>query len=353
MTTSPLDRLKLRRQTRELVEVTEQFAILLRAGETLDSALEVLTATAPETLRDTLLDLRRGVREGRPLSDAMQAHELFSEFYVSVIRIGESRGDLAGALARLASHLERQHELKERVRSALIYPAILIAMTGISLIVLLTFVLPQFKSLFDSVGASLPWFTQGLLVLGERLHRHALLIAVLIAALLLLWRWQMRRLDNQYRLHRFVMRVPLVSDLVQRLNVARFSRSLATMLDGGAPILEALRLSQTSMPNRYLRQSLSAVIDTIKQGGRLADGLRSHARFPVLATRMIHVGEESGELARSLDYVAEVYDRQVDTAVRRLVAVLEPLLIITIGLVIALVIYAIVSAISELNNLPL
>lgn len=352
---SPGNLLESRRVRRELPELTRQLGILLRSGERLDRALATLAEFAQaRQLRRAILAARDDVRAGTPLSTSLRRHpELFSDFYTGVIALGEAGGDLAGAVQRVADHLFRQRQFAQSLTTAVSYPLLLLVITGLSLLVLLIYVLPQFRDLFEDAGVQLPWGTQVLLGLSEMLRAYGWVIVLVVAALVVACRASLQRIDIRHRWHRFQLQIPLVSDLVSRLDVARFSSSLGEALSGGVPLLDALRLSRASVANLYLRRSLDAAIDTIKDGGRLADGLRPNQAFPLLATHMIQVGEDSGRLVESLRDVAEVYNNEFDTAVKRLLNILEPVLIILIGSGIALVILTMISAIQRLNAYPI
>lgn len=351
---SPARVLQNRRVRRELPELTRQLAILLRSGERLDRALDMAgdLARSPR-LKSAMSAVRDDVRGGEPLPAALSRHPaLFSEFYVSVVAVGETDGELAAALQRVADHLLRQQGFADALTTALSYPLLLVAITGLSLVVLLLYVLPQFQALFDDAGVGLPWFTETLLQLSGfmRAWGWAVVLGVLAAALA--WRAGLEQPDARQRWDRLVLRIPLVADLARRIDVARFSDSLAAALAGGAPLLDGLRLARASVTNRSLRRSLDPAIEAVREGGRLGEALRRNPDFPGLAAHMIRVGEESGNLAESLQYVAEVYDREFDNAVRRLLNVLEPALIICIGSGIAVVILSMVSAIQRLNTFP-
>lgn len=334
--------------------MTRQIADLLAVGERLDGALETVAQLAgSEWLRDTLLELKKEVQSGASLSGSLRHHPaLFSEYYVAVVAIGEARGEVGTALRQIADQLLRQQRFKDALKTALSYPLLVLVVTGVSLVLLLVYVLPGFHDLFSDTGTELPWLSRTVLGLGGLVRSWGLPLLLLLALALLLWRWSLRQPESLYRWHRFQLHLPLVADLVRRVDVVRFSDSLAAALSGGTTLVEGLRLSQASMGNRCLRRSLNGVIETVKEGGRLGDGLKQTGGFPTLATRMIQVGEESGNLETSLRRVADVYDREFETTLKRVLNVVEPILIVSIGAVVAIIVFAMVAAIQELNNLP-
>lgn len=340
------------RLRRELPELTRQLGILLGAGERLDRALATLAdfARSP-ALRAAFMTVRDDVRAGEPLAAALRRHPgLFSDFYTQVVALGEARGDLAGAVKRIADHLLRQQRLTRGLATAISYPLLLVGVTGLSLLVLLLYVLPQFAELFEDTGVALPWLTEALLGIAGLLRSHGWVAAVALAAAILAGRTAMRQPAAVHQWHRLLLGLPWISVLVRRVEVARFTGNLADALAGGVPLLDALRLARSSVGNLHLRRCLEETVGVVREGGGLADGLQRAGAFPALAVRMIQVGENSGRLDESLRHVAEVYDEEFDAAVKRLLGVLEPVLILVIGSGIALVMLAMISAIQRLNT---
>lgn len=340
------------RVRRELPELTRQLGILLRAGERLDRALATLSEFArTQSLKTAILSVRDDVRAGDLLSTALRRHPaLFSDFYVNVVALGESGGNLAGAVRRVADHLLRQQRFSRALTTAVSYPLLLLGITGLSLVVLLVYVLPQFRELFEDTGVDLPWMTAVLLGFSEFLRQYGWVAAGITAVLIAAAWGNLRQPESRFHWHRLLLRLPLVGALVRRIDVSRFAGSLADALEGGVPLLDSLRLARSSVANLYLRHRLDGIVNIVREGGGLAEGLHGSAVFPVLAVRMIHVGEESGRLVESLRNVAEVYSDEFDAAAKRLLNVLEPLLILIIGSGVAVVILAMISAIQRLNT---
>jgi general secretion pathway protein F len=349
---SPVRLFENRRILRELPELTRQLGILLRSGERLDGALAtVAELSQTRRLQSAFLAVRDDVRAGEPLAGALARHpDLFSEFYRGVVALGEAAGDLAGAVRRVADHLLRQQHFSRALATAVSYPLLLLGVAGLSFVVLLVYVLPEFRGLFEDTGVELPWLTEAMLSFSESLRRYGWIAAGIAAAAIVAGRSHLQQPRSRYHWHRFLLRIPLVSDLIRRIDIARFSDSLGAALAGGVPLLDGLRLSQSSVGNLYLRRSLDSVVETVRNGGRLGEGLRQDSAFPALGIRMIQVGEQSGRLDESLRQVAEVYDDEFDSSVRRLLNILEPVLIMLIGSGIALVILAMISAIQSLNT---
>ncbi len=343
----------LRRRRLDTARFIRDLSTLLRAGVPLDRALEMLIDLAEtEAERRLLADLLGDVRGGSALADAMEARpEVFGRFQVSMVRAAEAGGALDQVLARLADFIEQLQELKASVRTALIYPAILVAVTLLSLLVLLVYVIPQFATLFEGVGQALPLPTRVVMgVAGFVRDWGWLLLALPLLALLGLRR-ALRSPAFRRRLDGWLLGLPLVGDLLLKIQTSVFARTLGTLLSSGVPLLAALRIVRDTLTNRVLAEAVERVIESAREGGGLAAPIQASHRFPPLAVHLIGVGEESGQLDAMLVQLAEVYDREVRLAIRRLLALLEPMLIMGLGLVVGGIIMSILVAILGINEL--
>lgn len=334
---------------------TQELATLLRAGLPLDRSLEILISlAASEPVRALLSQVRDDVRGGASLSAAMEARRgVFSRFYISMLRAGEAGGALDVVLERLSEFMERSRELRETVQSALIYPAILVAVAVLSVVVLLVWVVPQFSAMFESSGKALPLPTQIVIAAGD-------FVAHWWWALILggagLWWWfsrQMQQPDSRLAWDRRFLRLPLLGDLIAKVEVARMSRTLGTLLGNGVSLLTALSIVRETLGNRVLSESLGAVAAQLKEGKGLGKPLLETGLFPKLSVHMVMVGEETGKLQEMLLRVADVYDREVRSAVKRMLSLLEPVLILGLGLVIGAIIMSILVAILSVNDLAM
>lgn len=334
---------------------TQELATLLRAGLPLDRSLEILISlAASEPVRALLSQVRDDVRGGASLSAAMEARRgVFSRFYISMLRAGEAGGALDVVLERLSEFMERSRELRETVQSALIYPAILVAVAVLSVVVLLVWVVPQFSAMFESSGKALPLPTQIVIAAGD-------FVAHWWWALILggagLWWWfsrQMQQPDSRLAWDRRFLRLPLLGDLIAKVEVARMSRTLGTLLGNGVSLLTALSIVRETLGNRVLSESLGAVAAQLKEGKGLGKPLMQTGLFPKLSVHMVMVGEETGKLQEMLLRVADVYDREVRSAVKRMLSLLEPVLILGLGLVIGAIIMSILVAILSVNDLAM
>ncbi|WP_019570494.1 type II secretion system F family protein [Thioalkalivibrio sp. ALE11] len=332
---------------------THELSTLLGAGLPLDRSLQIIVELAedPKVNRMATRVLER-VREGQALSEALEAQAgVFSRFYISMIRAGEMGGAMEEVLKRLSDYLERARELRDSVVSALIYPAILLTVAVISVFVLMVFVVPHFTQLFEDAEQALPLLTQVVVGTAEWLSDFwwALLGGLLV--ILLLMRQQLANPRTRRRWDGRLLRLPLVGDLVRKIEVARMSRTLGTLLANGVPLLTALSIVRETLSNKVLAEGVEAAEAGLKSGEGMSEPLMEGGLFPRLGLQMIKVGEETGQMESMLIQVADIYDREVRTAIQRMLALLEPLLIVTLGVVIALIILSILIAIVSVNEL--
>ncbi len=332
---------------------TRELAILLRAGLPLDRALEIIIKlTVNEQFKEIAKSIRTEVRAGASLASAMEAQEgVFSRLYLNMIRAGEAGGALEVVMLRLTEFMERARELKETVRSALIYPTILLSVAVLSVVVLLIFVVPQFTQMFAESGKALPLPTQIVIAMGEFLQSWWW---ALIGAGILLYALFMRQMsepDSRYRWDGFFLGLPLVGDLITKMEMSRFSRTLGTLLDNGVSLLAGLSIVKETLTNSVLAESLEEVVTKLREGKGLGVPLHETGVFPDLGVHMVMVGEETGRLPEMLTQVADVFDREVQLAVKRMLALMEPVLILGLGLVIGSIIMSILVAILSVNDL--
>ncbi len=338
---------------KEIGILTRELATLIEAGMTLDRSLQVLIdLTAEEHLVRVLADLQGRVRGGATFSSALEAQDgQFARLYINMVRAGEASGALDQVLDRLADYLERVAELRQTVTSALVYPAILLFVAASSVILLLVFVVPQFTVLFDDMGKALPLPTQIVVAAGNLFRNYwwAMLVAAALTALGL-ERWMQ---DEQVRdrLDHRVLQIPLFGDLIWKMETARLAHTLSTLLKNGLPLLSALTLAKEVVSNRKISGLLDEAGEDLKHGRGLAGPLARLQALPDLALQMIRVGEESGALDAMLAKVASIYDRETRTSVQSMLTLLEPILIVGLGVVVAGIIISILMAILGANDL--
>lgn len=336
----------------QIRQFTQQLATLLGAGQPLDRALGILMELPEsEAARRVIARVRETVRGGAPLSLALeQQHGLFSRLYVNLVRAGEAGGGLQPALARLAEYLERSQALRSSMINALIYPAILMSVVLLTLVVILGYVVPQFDAVFSGAGIELPLVSK--LVLGLGLLVRDQFIWLLIAlGLLGLW-LDRRRRDPAWRLwlDGWLLERRWLGPLLARMETARLARTLGTLLRNGVPLLSALAIAGNVIGNRVLAAAVAESAETVKTGGGLASALARHAMIPRLALQMIQVGEESGELDGMLLKVADTFDQETRDALERMLAALVPALTVFMALIVGLIIMAILLPLYEMTN---
>jgi general secretion pathway protein F len=333
---------------------TRELLTLLQAGLPLDRALVVLldlTANEPD-LNAMIGKVLDAVKGGAQLSDALEAQNgVFSRFYLNLIRAGEAGGALEVVLERLTQFLESSKELRDTVTTALIYPAILVTMAGLSLLLLLTFVVPQFTEMFESAGKELPVPTQIVVGIAGALQSYWWTLIPLAMAVSGYVRYQ--RADPVRRLvwDGWMLKLPLFGDLILKFQVASFSRTLTTLLSNGVSLLAALSIVKETLDNRLVAEKIGLAAESLKRGGGLSAPLMEAELFPSLAMQMIKLGEESGHLAEMLERVAVTYDKEIKVSIQRLLALLEPVLIVGMGIMIGGIIMSIMMAILSVNDL--
>jgi len=350
---SPIFRRTRRITDQHISNATRELATLLRAGLPLDRALTILASLSEgERMKQLLEEIREQVKGGATLADAMQAQEgVFNRFYLNLLRAGESGGALEVVLERLAEHMEQSREVQDTLLSALIYPAILIFVAVVSIFILLGYVVPQFSELFEGVGQVLPLPTRITIATGEFLQNFGWVVVLLAAAAAWRVRYQLSQPAGRYQWHARFLKLPLAGSIITKIEVTRFARTLGMLLHNGVPLLKALSIVKDTVDNRVIADGLERVASSLKEGQSLAAPLAEVAHFPAFAVHMIRVGEESGRLEDILQQVAQVYERETQTTIKRALALLEPILILVLGVVIAGVIISILMAILGINEL--
>jgi general secretion pathway protein F len=336
-----------------LIALTRDLATLLNAGLTLDRALEMLIGLAVTPPVAALLQgVRDDVRGGKALSQALDARrDVFSRFYVNIVRAGEAGGALGLVLARLADTMERNKELRESVKSALIYPTILIGVAAISVIILLIYVVPQFETTFAQAGKALPLATAIVVAVGSFFRNWWWAVAIGIVLFALWWRRHVKLPRVRRRWDQRLLAMPLVGDLVRKIEVARFARTLSTLLANGVTLLSGLSIVKETMVNGVLAEALDGVIARLREGKGFGRPLAETGLYPRLATQMILVGEESGRLEEMLVRVADIFDREVQIAIKRFLAVLEPVLILSLAVLIGGIVFSILLGVMGMSEL--
>ena len=340
---------------KRLVLVMRELATLLGAGLPIERSFEILIDLSehPAT-RDLLSRVLEALRGGASLADALAEQDgTFPSLTISLVRAGEAGSALDSVLTRLADHQERAQALADSVRSALVYPAVLVAMTLLSIVVLMTVVMPEFESLFEDAGDALPLATRIMIGVGDLLTGYWWVLAGGLAAVAWVLRRQLAYPAVRLRWDRLLLRLPLMGDLVSKLLVARVCRTLGTLVQNGVTLTAALPIVRDTLDNAALAHALDQVAAQLRAGKGLAAPLAEAGVFPDLAVHLVRVGEETGELPAMLSKAAEIYDREVRSSLEGLVALLVPALTIGLGMIIASIIGSVLLAFLSVNELAL
>jgi len=339
----------------DIAMFTDELSTLLNAGMPLDKAFETLIDLAEkQAVQDMLISVRDDIRGGSSLADAFEAREgIFSRFYINMIKAGEIGSALDKVLIRLNEFLERSKELKETVKSALIYPMILVSVAGLSVVILLTFVVPQFTPMFEDAGKALPVPTQIVIAMGDFFRDFWWLLAFILLGIASFFKSQFAHPKSRYFWDKKLLKLGLVGDLITKMEVARFTRTLGTLLENGVTLLTALAIMKETITNTVIAESVSKVSTDVKEGKGLSDPMAETGVFPKLVIQLVRVGEETGQLQEMLVKVANIYDKEVKASVQRMLALLEPLLILSLGLMISGIIFSILLAILSVNELAI
>lgn len=338
-----------------IVLTTRELATLLRAGMPIDRALAILADIAKDgAVREFLEDVLKSIRSGSTLADALEPHkQSLPAYYIGLVRAGEAGGALESVLARLAESLERAQSLRETIRSAMYYPAFVLVMSVLTLVVLFTLVIPEFRPLFEESASGMPSSMAAVIALSDGLRDYWWAIVLAIIALVLVVQQHNRSQEGRRRRDRLMLRLPLVGELVTKVEVARFARTLGTLLSNGVMVLNALAITAATISNTELAGAIGGLASRLKQGEGLSGPLMQLGLFPRLAVQLIQVGEESGQIESMLLRVAEIYDEEVKRTIQRLLALLVPAMTICIGILVAAIIATMLTAILSTYELSL
>lgn len=334
-----------------LVTFTGELSALLGAGLPLERSLVILSGISSGAMKGVIDTVLKSIREGLALSDALQRHpKVFPNLYVNMVRAGEAGGVLDAVMEKLSEFQESTKELRDHIFSALIYPTILVITGGLSMVLLLAFVLPRFTAIFRELGTSLPLSTQILLVVSTVLQSYWWLGAFAVVAAWLFFTMQLRTPSGRLRWDAFKLR--MAGDLIRRLETARFCRTLGTLLRSGVSLLQALNNAKDVVSNRVIAQAIDQVSKGAKEGRGIAAPLAATGVLPPLALSMIQVGEETGQLDTMLLKVATTYEKSLREAIKRFISFLEPAIILGMGLVIGFMVVSMLTAIFSITELP-
>ncbi len=334
-------------------QVTRLLSTLLIAGVTLPESLVALTEQVPSPrFKGVLSDLSARVNEGSSLADAMSKHpDVFDTLYVNMIRAGEASGSLDTVLVRLADFIDQQEELRGKVQTAMIYP-LAMGVVGMFVVgILVVRVVPQIAQMFEDQNAQLPMSTQFLMWLSALIMNWWWALGAGVAGALWLFRTWKASPGGRLIWDTGILKLPVVGDLARKLAIARFARTLSTMLSSGVQLLEALDITRSLLGNVVLEDVVRQARDNIREGAGISPALKKSGHFPPLVTHMIAVGERSGQLEQMLSELAEAYDREVSGAIARSTALLEPIMIVVMGGVVGFIVFSIMTPILQMNQM--
>lgn len=336
----------------DIALTTRQLATLLKSGITLiESLTAIVDQVSNEKLKRVYGQIKSDVNEGSSLADAMGQHpSVFSQLYVSMIRAGEASGALDEVLIRLANFMEQQAKLKARIMSAMMYPAIMLGIGGMIMLLLFVVVIPRITKIFDQVKAQLPIQTKLLIFTADVVKGYWWLLIILAAGGVYFFvRWR-RSEKGRPIWDRFVLGAPVFGQVVRMVAVTRFARTLATLLRSGVPVLAALEIVRDVLSNERLAEVIDDAREAIREGDSIAKPIERSRQFPPIVTHMIAIGEKSGQLEEMLEHVADNYDFQVNQKIDGLTSLLEPVMIVGMGAAVGYVVFAILLPILQLSQ---
>ncbi len=350
---SPDRKFSKKASLKEITIFTRQLSDLLEAGITIIKALGILERQVDnEYLKEIISDVRNHCLDGNSLSQGLARHpEMFSELFVSMVRSGEAAGALENILKRLADFNQKQLEMRNKIRSALAYPLLMAIVGTITICVLLTFVIPKMAAMFGDLGQNLPLPTLILIGVSNFTKTWWWLILTAIILACLAARGFYGSTAGKLLIDRFKLSLGLIGGLVKKTELARFSRTLATLLDNGVAMLDSLKITADTVNNSFIKEAIEKISLEVKEGKSLSEAFSKSQLMPEFLVSMVAVGEESGQVENSLFKVAESYERDTDSAIKTMMSLLEPVLILVLGLVVGFIVISMLLPIFEINFL--
>jgi general secretion pathway protein F len=339
---------------KDLLLFTQELSTLISSGLPIDRSLNILsTLTENEKLQETVKDVLKRIEGGNSFAEALGNHpKIFSKLYVNMVKAGESGGFLETILSRLAQYLQSTKEIRDFLISVMIYPLILTIVSGISIIILMTFVIPRFGRIFSDMGQAIPLPTQVLLSISDWVRGYWWVGLGICVLTYFGFKTYTQQEERKIKWDQFKLRRVAIGDIIKKMEVARFSRTLGTLLQSGVSILPALNLAKEISQNRVISRSIAYVHDRLREGKAISKSLAETEIFPPLAIQMIGVGEETGRLDEMLIRVAETYEENVQSSLKRFVSLLEPIIILFMGTVVGFIVISMLLAIFSINEIP-
>jgi type IV pilus assembly protein PilC len=320
----------------EVVIFTRQFATMIEAGLPLVQCLDILARQSEnKEFARVIGQVKTDVESGDSFADALRKHpRVYSDFYVNMVEAGEAGGILDTILARLATYMEKAAALKSQVKGAMVYPAVIIGIAIIVVVFLLLYVIPVFADMFASFGGTLPAPTRFVMFLSDLVKDYILYVIPLVGVLIWLFKRFYKTEKGRLMVDTLLLKLPVFGPLIQKVAVAKFTRTLGTLVSSGVPIIDGLEITARTAGNKVVEGAVLSIISSIKEGQTIAEPLGRQAIFPPMVVQMIEVGENAGALDAMLNKIADFYDQEVDTAVAALTKLMEPMLMVFLGTVI-------------------
>jgi type IV pilus assembly protein PilC len=346
---SILDRFR-RVKLRDLVVFSRQFATMIDAGLSVVKCLDILQQQARDPkLKSVIATAKHDVGAGASLTDALARHPLvFSNLFVSMIRSAEAGGILDTVLDRLATFLEKEQEVRQKVKSAMMYPTVVFVFASMVLIALVFFVLPKFKMIFESMEVKLPWITKAMLSGSQYAITYWYIPVVVIVGGFIAFRLYLRTDQGRYNFDALKLRVPVMGELLLKISVSRFARTFGTLIGSGVPVLRAMEIVVETAGNKVVGETIKRARSSVKEGERISGELFQSRIFPAMVVQMIAVGEETGRLDQMLSKVSDFYDSEVDATLKGLTSLIEPLMIVGLGVIVGFIAVSVISPIYQL-----
>lgn len=339
---------------KDILIFTQELRSLLEAGLGLDRALRVLSEhSAKPSMREVISRIYLDIEQGLSLSQALSKHREFSSVYVNMVKSGEMSGTLEHALKRLEHFLEINIFTKEEIKGALIYPSLLTGVGFVALGIIIFYVIPRFKRMFEELGSVIPLSTQIVFSVSTFLASYWWVLGGGLFLIFLGIRYYMQLPQGRDFIDDLKLKIPVLKDIFIRLTIARFSRTLGSLLEGGVPLLESIRLAREVTGNRAISDRLKPLEEGVRKGRGVAIPLRESGAFPPVLSQMVSVGEEAGRLEVTFLSIAERYEREVTAHIKRLIGLFEPVMIIIMGLIVAVIVISMLLAIFSINEMPI
>ncbi|MFZ7945568.1 type II secretion system F family protein [Neobacillus sp. 19] len=329
-----------------------QFSTLIKAGVTVVDATAILAVqTESKALKKALLNVEQELREGNPLSEAVAKHKkIFNQMFINLVKAGEVSGNLDETLDRLAEHFEKQHYTRQKIVSALSYPAVVGVIAIAVVIFLLVAIVPTFVTMFDDLGGELPAITKFVLAASGFMQKFWWLVVTLFIAIVLFISYIKKNSKTKYYLDYFLLKMPIFGNLLQKAALARMMRTLSSLFSSSVPILQAMSIVEKVVENEVLARIIRESRDSLEKGRSMTEPMQKHWAFPPLVTQMIAIGEETGALDAMLAKIAEFYEKEVETGTDRLKSLIEPLMIVVLASLVGTIVTSIMVPMFDMFN---